>query len=601
MTGASKTWLGFGLCLAVVLGAMAWISLVVLRLERRQHEAQQQAAIEENIRLALWRMDSAAGALIAEENGRPYFAYRPFYPAERAYTRMYNTLDYGDVLIPSPLLTFESPHVLLHFQFGPDGQLSSPQAPVSNDRDLAEVKYTTHEKVVAATGRLSRLQQRLERSDLVAVLVPASGSPPASEFAPRPEREGARDMPQTQAPAQHQQVAQARRKTQAEFHSRLMGQQAIASRQAKATNTVLNVEAAAARVNQGMIQPVWVGDLLVLTRHVNVNGGQYIQGCWLDWQAIQSWLLAEVADLLPQARLEPVRSGSPTASARMLVSLPVRLVPGPVELAPLAGVSPLRLSLIIVWGCALAAVVAVAALLRSAIALGERRGAFVSAVTHELRTPLTTFRMYTDMLSRGMIPAGAQRQAYLDTLRREADRLSHLVGNVLAYARLEQGRNGAMVEPLALGPLLDRIAPRLAQRARDGGMTFDKTVADDAWSATVSAEPAGVEQILFNLVDNACKYAASAEDRTIELDARLETTAMRLQVCDHGPGLSRHARARLYQPFSKSAQVAANSAPGVGLGLALAQRYARDMGARLALAEDTAEGTRFTLTLPLAP
>ena len=74
--------------------------------------------------------------------------------------------------------------------------------------------------------------------------------------------------------------------------------------------------------------------------------------------------------------------------------------------------------------------------------LSERRGAFVSAVTHELRTPLTTLRMYTEMLADGMVPDEPRRRSYLQTLRAEADRLGHLVENVLAYSRLERNRRG---------------------------------------------------------------------------------------------------------------------------------------------------------------
>lgn len=592
ISGATKTWLGFGFCLAVALGAMVWISVTVLRLEQQQHEAQQQAALEENIRLALWRMDSTVGALIAEENGRPYFTYRPFYAAESAYTRMYGSIDYGQVLIPSPLLTFESPHVLLHFQFGNDGLLSSPQAPRSNDRDLAEAKYTSHEKIVAATERLAWLKDRLTRSDLIAsqrqqtpqrraVAVPGPPTPAASD-----------------APAQ--QIAQARRKTQVEFESRYKGQQLQVNQQDVQSAVGFNVKASPVKVKQGMIQPVWVHDLLVLTRTVAIDDDEYVQGCLLDWPAMRRSLLEQVSDLLPHAQLEAVRSTSMQDSPRMLVSLPVRLVPGSVLPAMIDTTSPLRWSLIIVWICVPAAALAVAALLYSAIALSERRGAFVSAVTHEMRTPLTTFRMYTDMLSRGMVPEGPQRQEYLETLHAEADRLTHLVENVLAYARLEQ-RSGAAVERLALGPLLDRIEPRLARRAHDADMTLERTASNQGASVHISAEPAGVEQILFNLVDNACKYAAAAEDRTIYLDVDVDATAVRLHVRDHGPGLSREARTRLFKPFGKSAQSAANSAPGVGLGLALARRYAREMGAQLTLEDDSSSGTCFTLTFRRTP
>ena len=586
MSRPLKTWLAFGLCVFVAVVATAWVSFIVLDLERQQHESQQDAIVEENVRLALWRMDSAAGAMLAEENGRPYFTYRPFYAAETAYTRMYNELNYGQVLIPSPLLTFESPYVLLHFQFGPAGNMSSPQAPTSNDRDLAEAKYSAHEKVVAATQHLEQLRAQLDRSELAAV---------AGQVRPRLAAvfgDRVKDIEPSQ-------IAQALQ-SQVEFQSRQEQQRANVERQVVVANTVFNPKAAAATVDQGMMHAAWTGDLLVLVRRVTVNGDEYLQGCRLDWNAIRSWLLDEVRDLLPDAKLEPVPDAASAISSRMLVSLPVRLIPGTVDVQPVVGMSPLRLSLIIVWVCGLGAAAAVAALLRSAMALSERRGAFVSAVTHELRTPLTTFRMYTDMLSRGMVKDESQRRSYLDTLRREADRLTHLVGNVLSYARLEKVRKGADVEAIALGPLLDRVNDRLADRARDAGMTLDRKVDDEAWSAMVVVNAGGIEQILFNLVDNACKYAADADDETIHLDARLDTAAVVVRVCDHGPGVSPAVKARLFQPFSKSSQAAANSAPGVGLGLALAKRYANDMGARLKLAADADRGACFELALPLA-
>jgi signal transduction histidine kinase len=601
ISSAAKTWLGFSFCLAVALGAMAWISVTVLHLEQQQHEAQQQAALEENIRLALWRMDSTVGALIAEENGRPYFTYRPFYAAESAYTRMYGSIDYGQVLIPSPLLTFESPHVLLHFQFGRDGLLSSPQAPRSNDRDLAEAKYTSHERIVAATERLAWLKDRLTRADLrqqspqkLTAALPGPPTPATSSL-----QSANKDAQQT-ANAPAQQIAQARQKTQVEFESRYKGQRAQVQLQDVQNTVGLNVKASPVKVEQAMIQPIWVNDLLLLTRTVAIDDDNYLQGCLLDWSAMRSALLEQVADLLPHAQLEAIPSTSAQDSPRMLVSLPVKLVLGSVLPATIGTTSPLRLSLIIVWICVPAAAVAVAALLHSAIALSERRGAFVSAVTHEMRTPLTTFRMYTDMLSRGMVPEGPQRQEYLETLHAEADRLTHLVENVLAYARLER-RSGAAVERLELGALLDRIEPRLAQRADDAGMTLERTPSNAAESVHINAEPAGVEQILFNLVDNACKYAAAAEDRTIHLQIDVDATTVRLNVRDHGPGLSREARTRLFKPFGKSAQTAANSAPVIGLGLALARRYARTMDAHLTVEDQASSGTCFTLALGRTP
>src|SRR6185436_17836640 len=159
-------------------------------------------------------------------------------------------------------------------------------------------------------------------------------------------------------------------------------------------------------------------------------------------------------------------------------------------------------------------------LLYGAVSLSERRGAFVSAVTHELRTPRTTFKMYSEMLADGMVTDEEKRKQYLGTLCSEANRLSHLVENVLAYARLERGSARRRVERVKLGALVERILPRLHERAERSEMKLVVDADDAALATIVHVDAAAVEQILFNLVDNACKYAApSSVDRTIHLEA----------------------------------------------------------------------------------
>src|SRR6266511_1971843 len=93
------TWAIFALCLAVVLAAMGWITRLVLRLDQAEADASRQATLQENIRLALWRMDSALAPLTAQENARPYFHYSSFYPAERAYGRMFSAVEGTEVKI----------------------------------------------------------------------------------------------------------------------------------------------------------------------------------------------------------------------------------------------------------------------------------------------------------------------------------------------------------------------------------------------------------------------------------------------------------------------------------------------------------------------
>jgi C4-dicarboxylate-specific signal transduction histidine kinase len=129
-------------------------------------------------------------------------------------------------------------------------------------------------------------------------------------------------------------------------------------------------------------------------------------------------------------------------------------------------------------------------------------------------------------------------------------------------------------------------------------MEFVLEQTEAATDAVVKANPSAVEQILFNLVDNACKYAAASSDKRIHLDAALGNGDVELSIRDHGPGLSQDASRKLFRPFSKSAREAAHSAPGVGLGLALSRRLARDMGGRLEADRAPAGGACFRLRLP---
>jgi signal transduction histidine kinase len=243
------------------------------------------------------------------------------------------------------------------------------------------------------------------------------------------------------------------------------------------------------------------------------------------------------------------------------------------------------------------AAAAVAILLQGVVSLSERRGAFVSAVTHELRTPLTTFRMYSEMLAENMVPNHESRQRYLDTLRVEADRLFHLVENVLAYARLERGRHGRVRQATTLSAIIEHCQHRFADRAEQAGMKLVIEPPPDAAPIELTTDPAAVEQILFNLIDNACKYAAGASDPRIHLEFGREGRYAVLTVRDHGPGIDAKAARRLFHPFSKSVHAAACSAPGVGLGLALSRRLARQLGGRLEW-QESADGATFALYLP---
>ncbi len=708
-------WITFLACFALLLAAMAWVSWHTLALERTREEAARDADQQERVRLALWRLDFQASALLMRENARPPTDFRPFHAPEGLVNKAYANVAKGDVLVPSPLLAEVPEHVLLHFQMDTKGQVMSPQVPQNDERALALAQFINADDLTRSEQRLSGLREllaqpanpmtpRREVSSSYDFLrrskTPEAPAQPtvlnrrllaetacavSFEFDEAPPLESNdASLPRNAAWAVQQgQVAQQQSilsSAENSFRNRAVNAQAeeaikqqpmikmkeppskalakadldgakpspaakvmekraeaatgkamkpspMAAAPAPAASAMPSLAAATAQADDTAgstapidatvvtrkstpapnssrpFQGVWLGKNLILTREAFVDGVRMVQGVWLDWPELHAAWLREITDLFPDAKLEPAASTNagarPTDDPLRFAALPVRLVPGVIQLPPLPFWTPLRRSLAIALACVLLAAAAVGLVLHGTVALSERRADFVSAVTHELRTPLTTFRLYSEMLADGMVADEAQRKTYLDTLTGEAGRLSHLVENVLAYARLERGSGKARAENVTIGELLDRILPRLKQRADDCGMEVRVHATEVDRKTQLHIDAAAVEQILFNLVDNACKYAAPrAAEPVIHVEADTSGKFAMLRVRDHGGGISRSERRRIFHPFHKSADQAAHSAPGVGLGLALCQRLATALGGAITLDAANKDGACFVLRLP---
>ncbi|MGE0760296.1 MAG: sensor histidine kinase [Pirellulaceae bacterium] len=611
-------WLLYALALAVAASALAWLSREALILDRSEARARQQAELEDSIGRALWRMDVRMMPLIATEAARPHFLYQPFYVPPGGGGEK------GTVpTVPSPLLSQRPEFVVLNFQLDADNRWTSPQLPAQQEWPRAVAAGVPQAELLRCAVQLEQLQQDVAYPQLVRELPeesihsPATGSaPPASGVddlaqqqivvnevsgADASPQDGASDLPQTGAYGPVEDASRLQRsqyRNSADLANRNLKFQSLAKQQYVQQRQELS-EPSQPDVREGISRPVWIGERLLLARRITVSGTAMVQGCWLDWPSIKRDLLQEVAGLLASADLLPVTDAAQANVHRSLATLPVQLVVPEVEAAA-GSWTPLRMSLGVAWICLGLAALCGGMLLHGLLTLSERRAAFVSAVTHELRTPLTTFRLYCEMLAQQMVPDAAKRQQYLETLRVEADRLGHLVENVLAYARLERGRGRRHRECLTVADIVERVASRFAERAQQAGMEWETTLDAADARLLVHTDPAAVEQILFNLVDNACKYAARAVDRRIHLRVVQQGRDIGFTVTDHGPGIAPDMVGRLFRPFSKSAQDAADSAPGVGLGLALSFRLARDLGGRLERVGMSQSGTSFCLVLPVS-
>ena len=108
-----------------------------------------------------------------------------------------------------------------------------------------------------------------------------------------------------------------------------------------------------------------------------------------------------------------------------------------------------------------------------------------------------------------------------------------------------------------------------------------------------------MEQVIFNLIDNAAKYARSGSDSRVHLIVKIvDNDEIVIIVSDHGPGVPESMQQKIFQPFSKSAEQAAETAAGVGLGLALAKQTANAHGGTLTYEANASGGASFTLRTP---
>ncbi len=322
------------------------------------------------------------------------------------------------------------------------------------------------------------------------------------------------------------------------------------------------------------------------------------QGMLVDPDALHRWLRE---DALAAARLgEADFSFRRTGEARPVPDEPRRAVHRFAEpfdawelelsLAPLSGLrteKPLfALSAAVLITAALG-LIALYRMVSVRLAFAERRSNFAAAVSHELKTPLTAIRMYAEMLRDDMVPDEAKRREYYRSITAEAERLSRLINNVLEYSKLEQ--NERVLEPEVGDPgrVVSEVMRWLAPHAKGQNFELDVRVASGV--PDVRFERDALLQILFNLVDNAIKYAREATQRIVHVTCGPDGDAVVVAVRDHGPGVSGEHLPRIFDAFYRGESELTRTSKGTGIGLALAKRLAEQMGATLS-GRNVAEG-----------
>lgn len=225
--------------------------------------------------------------------------------------------------------------------------------------------------------------------------------------------------------------------------------------------------------------------------------------------------------------------------------------------------------------------------------LAQLRVDFVSGVSHELRTPLAQIRLFAELLRNGQLRSEQERERSFSIIDEEAQRLTYLVENVLAFSRSEHGRNTVVVEPVAMDREMEAAIDAFAPLARVRRAKIRSTIIP---GLVARVDPRGLRQIVLNLLDNAVKYGPLGQTVTVALEGTDDKVL--ISVEDKGPGVPKADREKVWDPYIRLSRETESAAGGSGIGLSIVRELVRLHGGRAWVEDGPGGGARFVVEFP---
>ncbi len=220
---------------------------------------------------------------------------------------------------------------------------------------------------------------------------------------------------------------------------------------------------------------------------------------------------------------------------------------------------------------------------------------FLAVVSHDLRTPLNAILGYSDLLEMG-IPERLPTPSldHVGRIRTSAKHLLYLMNELLAFARLDAGREEIRLAVVDVRSVARDVAAVMEPIARRRALGFDVSIPGDAVRAVT--DPDKLRQILLNLVGNAVKYTPRGEVR-LALD-RLADGVITIRVDDTGKGIAPENLDHIFEPFWQVDSTQRARGEGTGLGLSVVRRMAELLHGTVSVESTVGRGSTFTVTLP---
>lgn len=217
---------------------------------------------------------------------------------------------------------------------------------------------------------------------------------------------------------------------------------------------------------------------------------------------------------------------------------------------------------------------------------------FVSNVSHELRTPIAIIQANAETLRDGALEDPEAASRFLDAMITNAKRLSNLIADLLDISRIEEGKFDLQLVPVSVSAALHRSAAALETKAIERNFTIE---IEPCLDTVVSADARALDQVLFNLLDNAVKYAG--QGGRVRMRAIAEDAGIRIEVEDNGPGIEPRYRDRLFERFFRIDKGRSREMGGTGLGLAIVKHLTAAMRGETGMKPAAPHGSIFWVLL----
>ena len=219
---------------------------------------------------------------------------------------------------------------------------------------------------------------------------------------------------------------------------------------------------------------------------------------------------------------------------------------------------------------------------------------FVSSVSHEFKTPITSIKALTERLLEGTVKDQQRMQEYYSVIYSDAENLSRLVGNILDFSKMEEGKKEYNPEETDFKEWLGQTVKDFKSKTRRK-IIYDSMIAEQ--SVKISIDRAAMKLAVDNLLDNAVKFSSDRSEVKVILEKKVNSFVVSIK--DSGIGIPHDERDKIFEKFYRSKASRAYSATGTGLGLTLVKKVVEAHEGTIGVESEIGKGSTFAITLPL--